>query len=157
MQKCLCMKDSERESDVFVFTGIRGHAFSLLLCGYESVPVFNDKPRTQHGSQKMFDFKKIHFKQIVDSNIKSGDIFPRFFVCFVFLSHKEKTKTQHNGIFLIFTEAIEFCGTPKSVFKDILSISYFILGFLQICFLVITTMYIFYLCGSGWGDLCLYL
>lgn len=105
----------------------------------------------------MFVFKKIHLRHILDSNIKSGHIFPRFLCVIVFLSHYEATIIQHNGIFPIFTETIEFYGTPKSVFKDIFSISYFIIGFLQICFLVVTTMYMFYLCESGWGDLCLYL
>lgn len=35
--KCLCVKDRDSESDVFVFTGTRAHAFSLFLWAYKSI------------------------------------------------------------------------------------------------------------------------
>lgn len=35
--KCLCVKDRDSESNVFVFTGTRVHAFSLFLWAYKSI------------------------------------------------------------------------------------------------------------------------
>lgn len=106
LQKCLCMKDSESESDVFVFTGIRLHAFSLLLCGYKSVPVFNDKPRTQHDSWNMF--------VLISSRVTFFLIFC-VLLCFFHIKRQQKYSTM--AYFTFSQKLLNFMEHPNMYLK----------------------------------------